>query len=320
MGILRVFNGIGGRAATGRWADRGTSGTRARPPDGRSSRRRRRPWLEPLEDRIALSTITVNTLLDETNPHDGHTSLREAIQRANSHPGADRIDFRAGLEGTINLDPTLGELLITDNLTIDGPGASVISVSGQKNSRVFEVAAGTTVTISGLTIENGLIAGDGGGILNEGTLTVSGDTLSGNHARGGAGGAIANSGTLTVTDGSTLSGNGGGIYNTGAATIRGGTIDNSGTLTVTDGSTLSGNASDRAGGIVNSGTATVTGGSTLSGNFGWFGGGIANTGAATIRGSTLSGNSADFLGGAIINSGTLTVTGGSTLSGNFARE
>jgi hypothetical protein len=100
-----------------------------------------------------------------------------------------------------------------------------------------------TVALSGLTISNGnSIAYDGfprpddfegGGILNLGTLTVSGCAVSNNKAGppdtagGGSGGGICNFGTLTVSN-STLSGNsaqyGGGIYNGGTLTVSGCTV------------------------------------------------------------------------------------------------
>ena len=124
----------------------------------------------------------------------------------------DTIDFAPSLDGqTITL--TSGELLINKNLTIAGPGAGELTVSGNHASRVFEVAKGVkSATLSGLTISNGQAA-VAGGILNDGTLTLSGSTLSDNTAAGsiyvagsGVGGGIENDGTLTVS-GSTLSGN-----------------------------------------------------------------------------------------------------------------
>ena len=68
-------------------------------------------------------------------------------------------------------------------MTIDGPGANQLSVSGNNASRVFEIAAGLNVTISGLTVTHGYAPDQGGGILNDGSnLTLSGDVLSQNVA------------------------------------------------------------------------------------------------------------------------------------------
>src|SRR4051794_33754798 len=114
---------------------------------------RRRPTrqclhLEELEGRLVLSAYHVSTLTDG-----GPGSLRDAIAQANNHAGADVIIFGSGLTGTIAL--TGGELDITDDLKINGPGADRLTVSGNHISRVFKVESGETVSISGLTIAGG---------------------------------------------------------------------------------------------------------------------------------------------------------------------
>src|SRR5690242_17827728 len=103
--------------------------------------------LEQLEDRLALTTYTVTTLADGVAG-----SLRDAITQANAHRGTDKINFQPGLTGTIIL--TRGELDITDDLTITGPGADKLTVSGNDTSRVFAVGPGENVATSGLTIAN----------------------------------------------------------------------------------------------------------------------------------------------------------------------
>src|SRR5262247_2153339 len=91
------------------------------------------PRLEALEDRTVPSTFTVGNLADS-----GPGSLRQAILDANDHPGADVIAFApAARDGAIVL--TSGELLITDDLRIDGPGAGRLAVSGNDASRVFRI-------------------------------------------------------------------------------------------------------------------------------------------------------------------------------------
>jgi hypothetical protein len=259
-------------------------------------------------------------------------SLRDAIATT---PAGGTVDFQPGLSGTITL--TTGELAISEDLTISGPGASVLTVSGNHASRVFDITAPVTVAISGLRIADGSVPdATGGGIYNNGTLTVTSCTVSGNSAyyeggidnqgtltltnsdvsgnsAGFAAGAIGNEGTLTVTS-CTINGNssltgGSGIYNFG------------GTATVTA-STFSGNSADLlaaslGGGIANgSGTLTVTA-CILSGNSAAYGGGIIAFGTVTITDSTLSGNSAAHGGGIYLEAGALTVTN-STLSGNSA--
>ena len=152
-----------------------------------------------------------------------------------------------------------------------------LTVSGNYANQVFDVNVGVTATIAGLTIADGF-GPSGGGILNNGMLTVSNSTLLGNEGSGGGGG-IVNFGELTVFN-STLSGN--------SAGAGGGGIFNDGTLTITN-STLSGNSAlGSGGGIVNGvGTVTVTS-STLSGNSaGDIGGGIATFGGAVTLANTI---------------------------------
>jgi hypothetical protein len=93
------------------------------------------------------------------------------------------------LAGTIVL--TTGELLVDKDLTIVGPGAAVITVSGNNASRVFEVAPGVAALISGLAVADGQAA-TGAGVLNDGALTLLDATVTGNTSRlfgfGGNGG------------------------------------------------------------------------------------------------------------------------------------
>ena len=288
---------------------------------------------------VSAATFTVTNTGDNGGinppPGAGTGTLRQAIIDANGAAGADTINFQAGLTGTIILASALPQ--ITQDLTISGPGAGVLTVSGNHLYQVFRIdIAAVTVSISDLTISNGK-SDDGGGIFNLGTLTVSNSTLSGNLSGNSApsfgGGGILNIGTLTVTT-STLSGNsaaseGGGILNLGTLTLTnstlsrnsagssGGGIFNRGTLTVTNG-TLAGNSAVGGGGIFNDLRVplTVTD-STLSGNSAFDGGGILNEGTLTVTNSTLSGNSATSGGGIFNDEGTLTVTNG-TFSANSA--
>jgi hypothetical protein len=241
----------------------------------------------------------------------GPGSLRQAIIDT---PIAGTVDFADGLSGTIPL--TSAPLTINKILTIAGPGADVIRVSGNNARQVLVIPAPFTVAIWGLAIANGNTGaglGSGAGISNAGALTVTGCTLSGNHAD--TGGGISNSGNLTVT-GCTLSGNSAST----AFNAAGGGIYNTGNLTVTN-STLSGNQAGAGGGILNSGNLTVTS-STLSGNSAGTqsgGGGILSTGGTvTVNSSTLSGNSTSGSGGGIrVGSGNVIIDN-STFSLNTA--
>jgi parallel beta-helix repeat protein len=246
------------------------------------------------------ATITVTNLNDS-----GAGSLRQAIIDASS---GDTINFF--VTGTITL--ISGELVINKTLTISGPGASQLTISGNNASRVFKISS-VTATISGLTITNGATTGSGGGIRNNGNTTLTNCTVSGNTSDS-KGGGIWNSGYLILTN-CTVSGNttdygGGGIYNAA-----------DGNVTLTD-CTVSGNTTIQSGGgICNNGDMTLTN-CTVSGNTTvWFGGGIRNDGDMTLTNCTVSGNTAEGtsfgFGGGIYNFvlGTLTLTN-CTVSGN----
>src|SRR4051812_15920019 len=172
----------------------------ARGTTGRPSRRS--PVLiHSIEPRRLMSAFTVNTLSDVTNAGDGLTTLREAIVAANAHSGVDSISFSAavfpvGSLHTIKL--TGGQLNVTDTAgatTITGPGASVAAVNGDGKSRVFHIAAGATVSMSGLAIVGGKVnsAGGGsgespgGGIFNAGPLSPPSAPLNGHNGIRGRG-------------------------------------------------------------------------------------------------------------------------------------
>jgi len=287
----------------------------------------------------AATTITVNTIADNNTGGDGSCTLREAILAANGSPANNDCGPDSGtpytvnfsISGTITLNSALPN--IASNMTIDGSG-HLVTVSGNGTVRVFYVNIGYSVNLNGLTVANGL--GDyGGGIKNEGALTVTNSTIFNNRAT--YGGGIETEGALTIAN-STFSDNsatygGGGIYNySGPLTVTnstissnsasswgGGILNDNGTLTVTN-STISVNSSVYGGGIGNSsqGTCFVTN-ITISGNSAASngGGGISNEGTFNVTNSTVSSNTATYHGGGIANFGTLTVTN-STITGNSA--
>jgi len=288
-----------------------------------------------------------------TNCNDsGPGSLRDAVGSA--APG-DTVTFSVSCPPGTPITLTSGPIDITTDLTIAGPGAATMAVSGANNTQVFVVEAGVGATISGITIEDGnalsgCLAGcssSGGGIENFGTLTVNDSVLSDNNADNGcivfcgaAGGGIENDGSLTV-DNSTVTGNGANGTCGGFCSGSGGGIVNNGTMTVIN-STVSDNAANSGcgencgasgGGIQNNGTGKVID-STVSSNTaglgcsfgcGSSGGGIDNAGMLTVINTTVADNSADIgcdgncvaEGGGIANEsdGTLTLSN-STLSAN----
>jgi hypothetical protein len=277
---------------------------------GRSHPRRGRPSrcrlnLELFEERTLLSTLTVTNLQDS-----GDGSLRGQIAAAAS---GDTIVFDNSLSGTIAL--TSGELALFGNLTIQGPGAGNLMVSGNNAQRVFHVEPGANATISGLTIANGRVVNDpfanhGGGIECEGSLTLRDSTLTGNNNSFGGGLSfdVLNTGPASLTvSGCAFTNNTAGL----GAGIFSGVTNRSGLVTVTFTNTnFRGNAGGFGGGLDSD--ATLSGTASLN---------------LTVSGGTFSGNSATR-GGAIssslhtadISQGTVTLTDQGLVQNNSAQN
>jgi hypothetical protein len=89
---------------------------------------------------------------------------------------------------------------------------------GAGASRVLQVDQGASATLSCLTIADGVTTGDGGGLLNQGSVNLSGDAIVGNPAVNG--GDVASSGSAVILgsaiDGSSASADGGVGFNTGS--------------------------------------------------------------------------------------------------------
>jgi hypothetical protein len=275
-----------------------------------------------------------------TNTNDsGAGSLRQAIADA---PPGDTVTFSLPPGSTITL--TSAEIVISKSLTIAGPGAASLAVSGDGKFRVFRVTPFVTAAISGLTVKMGAhtpvptpsptVQGMGGGILNAGTLTLKDCAVTDNVAAptnfqpaDGLGGGIDNSGTLTLTDCTVSNNRASGSFGTVGAGGFGGGINNraGATLNVTNSTFTNNTAASGPGGLGPSGSAS--------------GGAINNSGTMTLTGSTFAGNTAlgrgsgqegggSAYGGGINNAGAATATackivdnkaqGGSGYSGGSA--
>ena len=199
---------------------------------------------------------------------------------------------------TITFDPSLwrhtivltGDLPITEHLSIQGPGARLLTISSSTHQ--IDMRRGAFISISGLSFKGSKL--NAMPLLsNEGTLILSNSAVSGNIAVLGGGG-IFNTGILILNN-STVSGN----------TVpqgEGGGIFNEGTLALSN-STVSGNTASEGGGILNSGGTLILSNSTVSGNTASYdGGGIVINNfenVLTLTNSTVSGNSASHDGGGI---------------------
>ena len=191
-----------------------------------SPSRFKRLRVELLEARHLLTAITVDTPLDVVDPNDGVTSLREAIAVSNNDLGPDEIFFAPALEGQA-LRLTEGQLTITDELAIVGPGADRLTLDasgsdptpGTNNgdgSRLFYIGNGLPdvapqVSISGLTLTGGDVADSGGAIWTEGfgyegfatgTISFADRILAGSGSVDFSVSQRESTGTLTLANGS----------------------------------------------------------------------------------------------------------------------
>jgi hypothetical protein len=269
--------------------------------------------------------------------------------------------FKKGLAGTITLSGN--ELSITDSLTIDGPGASKLSVSGDGSGRVFEIAAGQ-VAISGLTISDGKeVAGNGGGILIDAgaALDLNNVVVAKNSAYAdalgnyGSGGGVENDGNLTVTHSTFMNNLASGGFDSNPITegSAGGAIDSQGPALTVGKCVFTNNQAvgpatgtgEGNGGAINNSSTTIITDSTFTGNKALgrlTNGGAISTGENTevssqppmsINNCTFTGNEAvgandannatalfggEALGGAIANAAPLTIAN-SAFTDNLAK-
>ncbi|MCH7559357.1 MAG: hypothetical protein IIB56_18145 [Planctomycetes bacterium] len=249
------------------------------------------------------AAITVMNLHDS-----GPGSLRQAI--ANASPG-DTIDF--AVTGTITL--TSGELVIDKDLTINGPGAMNLSISGNHASRVLNIFRGN-FAISGVTIQHGRVV-FGAGIFNlNGNVSISRSIISGNNATYQAGGILNHNDTATLILTDSL------VIGNTARDAAGGILNYRGSMTVT-GTTITRNTAGSAGGIRNEvDGAMIINNSTIKDNNAITGhaGGLDNHGIGlTVSGTTISGNTAAIAGGGIHSHENAVLSlSNSTISGNTA--
>ncbi|MFQ5471072.1 MAG: putative Ig domain-containing protein [Gammaproteobacteria bacterium] len=285
---------------------------------------------------VSAFTFTIDDTADavDQNPGDGICAtngavctLRAAVQEANAWPGADAIIF-PNIQNTyilsingINEDLSAsGDLDITEDLTIHGAGkdltgTELTTIDANAIDRVIDIH-GATVTITGLSIVNGSTAQSGGGIQNNGTLTLQNVVISNNETTTLKGGGIFNSGTLSLERVTIHNNNG---------SIGGAIANNFGTVTINNSLIQLNNGFGGGGAIDNGNGVTTITNSTIDGNIsGQIGGGITNFAGMSISNSVISNNTASQGGGGgIYNAGPdfsgnqLTVTN-STISGNFS--
>ena len=127
--------------------------------------------METLEQRVLLS-FTVTTLHDNNRMMaigSTHSVLRQAIEQANAAGDGETVTFDSSLF-EMALKPSISAAagLVLDDLggiTISGPGAELLTINGCGDGSVFNVNAGSSAEIDGVTIAGGQTNGYGGGIL-----------------------------------------------------------------------------------------------------------------------------------------------------------
>src|ERR1043166_5686978 len=263
--------------------------------------------------------ITVFTVTKTVDTNDGtctsDCSIREAIAAANLSPAYDDV---VAFAPTVFSTPEtiiliLGELQLTTTigtLFIDGPGAELLTISGNDQSRVFLNNMNSVASINGVTITHGNESGVGGGIANAGKFSLVNTILTENFASL-YGGAIFSDHEMSISGCNIVNNrsgvDGAGIFNQyefakmriSDSTISGNTtpggISNSGVLVVLNSTITGNNAGIGTTAFGNANSALTVINSTIAYNvntqISGIGAGIANDGSAVfIENSTITNN------------------------------
>jgi len=297
-------------------------------------------------DRAPAADITVDA--------GGVCTLAEAIDSANNNNAngngcVDGVEYEDDII-TLETDIVLGATLppVTGSVILEGQGHAIDGNDDSSIGSVLRIAADGDLTLNEAIITGGYADSKGGGVYNEGAVTLTNSTVSGNTASSSGeqslGGGIYNHNEgLVILTNSTVSGNhasqGGGIYsnygtilvtdsaisgNTGPEDdYGGGGICSIFSRIILDRSVVSNNTAVLGGGIYNAFGSVILTDSTIRDNTGpgdgsGYGGGIYNSnyGSVILTRSVVVGNTA-VMGGGINNiSGTIMLTN-STISGNY---
>lgn len=212
---------------------------------------------------------------------------------------------------------------VAGGVLVNGTGACSMSGGTITNNTSTYGAGGlwvddnTPFTMGGGTISNNTAGGDGGGIYNDnGNITITAGTISGN--KGQWGGGINDCGTVTMKGG-TISGN-----STTSKAGAGINVSTNGKLTMSGGQIQNNTSAETGGGICNLGTLEISGGEISGNTTKYSGGGIYNSAqgkGTAITGGTISGNTAETYGGGgiyIEDNSKVTMTGG-TIKANTVK-
>ncbi|MFL5845286.1 MAG: Ig-like domain repeat protein [Solirubrobacteraceae bacterium] len=228
-------------------------------------------------------------------------SITTAVTNANAASVADSVRIRMA-DGTYSLSAAPTALVVTfagPSLTFEAQSGTP-TLSGTSTVRVMSIDVASTVTLEGLTIRDGSTAGQGGGILNNGELTITRSTFVNNTASNGGAISSSSGSTLAVRD-STFSDN-------SATSVGGGALIVLGAATIERSALINNHAAVNGGGVNVQPAATLTvAHSTLAQNTsGSLGGAFSNLGTLNVESSTIAYNSASS--GSTVASGNNNVT------------
>ena len=217
------------------------------------------------------------------------SALVAAIQHANT-VGSATLLLAPGCNYVLTTAASDGDGLppVTGNLTISGAQGTTISRSSSAPAfRILHVAAGGSLTLTGVTLTNGNTNNFGGGVLDLGTLALRNVKVTGSTAAFG-GGLFIGTNARAAASFSEFTGN--------TAIDTGGAISAEGAALALRNVKLAGNTADSAGGAL-----------------------FTGAGQTTISFSSLTGNTSQGFGGGAINNASQLAIDHSTLSGNTAR-
>ena len=307
----------------------------------RSRKNRKLEKMEPLEYanlelRQLLATVT--TPVDVVNPSDGLVSLREAVASTNASTSDNTINFSFSNQ-TIALEDQ--ELLITDGLTINGNGNTILGDTDEEEVRVLNFSSNATdrgqspasfnVLLNEVTISGGRTDGEndvevpfnenfysGGGIRfnSTGTLTIRNSEVSNNGAIdfGSKGGGVFAVGDV-VLENSEITNNYTGLdkfFGDSGELGSGGGVFSESSLSlsntdVTNNRTFGYGAAGA--GIASFGDITLDNGSLVSGNY--------TDGRYSDGGGVFAGGVRDLSGNSSYGGANVTLKGGSIVENNY---
>lgn len=267
-------------------------------------RRRAAPGLAVLAALAFAAPATAATLTVDTTDDSGSGTLRAAIAEANGTSGEDRIVFTPDLNQTLALASPLPTIVAP--LSIEGPGASKLTLSGDGTSGILSTALPSIgeVRVADISMRGGAAA-DGGAISTFGTdLVLDHSVVSGNEASNSGGALSISEGSLTMRD-SRLRGN--------SAQYAGGAVHlyNAGMMIVhSEISSSSAGGSGGGIGVANPiGSLAIERSRVISNDAAGNGGGISVTGGPTqpltIAHSELTSNQVAGDGGGVATVGSL---------------